>query len=222
MVTADGNLQELVKTEVAGATLRISAEGVPMFKMIPWLIARTPRIPNLQIDVYIPELRNVYAGGIGEIDGISEAGGIGAIGIMDELEMDEMGEMGEMHEMGLRRSGVVTIEAGSAPSLGLRVAGGGSIRAESYEARDVIRAEGFNTPPLGLNLTHKISMTFLAPVLTSCCDAIAASTGLQCRFSLWILRSSRRMTHLKGLQCGLFRCGLPTGKLWVKFSPWGG
>ena len=39
------------------------------------------------------------------------------------------------------------------------------------------------------------------------------------RFSLWILRSSRRMTHLKGLQCGLFRCGLPTGKLWVKFSP---
>jgi len=50
---------------------------------------------------------------------------------------------------------------------------------------------GIHTPPLALNLTHGISMVFLALVLTSCCDAIAASIGLQCRFStLWILAVS--------------------------------
>ena len=73
-------------------------------------------------------------------------------------------------------------------------------------------------PEGGLNLTHGISMAFLSLVLTSCCDLIAASTGLQCRFSLWILAVSphvgrRRMTRFGRASMRVFSLRIANWKI---------
>ena len=97
VVTVDDNIQDIVKTEVVGATLRISTEASVFSLFGISFFTKVFRAPNLKIDVYMPELRNVVVAG----------------------------------------SADVFIETGSAPSLGLRVAGSGKVRAESYEVRDV-------------------------------------------------------------------------------------
>jgi len=135
VVTADGNLQELVKTEVAGATLRISAEGVPMFKMIPWLIVRTPRIQNLQIDVYMPELRSVAVGGSGNVS--VGSGSASSLGLRISGSGNVRAESYEARDVAVKVSGSGNARVRATDTLAVKLSGSGSVNAESCETRNV-------------------------------------------------------------------------------------
>jgi hypothetical protein len=135
VVTADSDIQELVKTEVAGTTLRISTKSAPVFRTIPWLFVRSSRVSNLKIDVYMPELRKINIGGSG-----NATVGAGSSPSL-EVRIDGSGclnaESYQTQEADVSISGSGSAGVHAAESLAIKIAGSGSVNAESCETKDV-------------------------------------------------------------------------------------